>query len=354
MTKLLVVLAALLIAAPLVAQAPGVRPAPLRQGPPPPAAISQDTLFARLTHALDSLSAAGQFSGVAVVAKGGVPLYQRAYGEADVAHHRANAIGTAFNVGSINKIFTNIAIHQLVAEGKMSLDSTVGAYWPDYPNAEVAKRVTVRELVEMRSGLGGDVFGAPPGKKPNDIRKLSDFLPLFVNAPPLFPPGTDQKYCNPGYVLLGLLIERVTGESYYDYVREHIYRPAGMTGTAHYAVDSLPPNAAIGYTVSNGEDGADSQTRHPNSALLPGRGSSAGGGYSTAGDLVRFIEALRERKIPDGPGPGLGIAGGTAGVNAIIDGDLPGGYDLVVLTNLDPPAAMTVGQLVRGWLGARE
>ncbi|HSC58126.1 MAG TPA: serine hydrolase, partial [Gemmatimonadales bacterium] len=246
-------------------------------GPPPPAAISQDTLFARLTRALDSLSAAGQFSGVAMIAKDGVPLYQRAYGEADVARHRANTIGTAFNVGSINKIFTNIAIHQLVAEGKMSLDSTVGAYWPDYPNAEVAKRVTVRELVEMRSGLGGDVFGAPPGKKPNDIRKLSDFLPLFVNAPPLFPPGTDQKYCNPGYVLLGLLIERVTGESYYDYVREHIYRPAGMTGTAHYAIDSLPPNAAIGYTASNGEDGPDSPTRHPNSALLPGRGSSAGG-----------------------------------------------------------------------------
>lgn len=325
--------------------------APPQGAAPPPSPVPPDTLFARLTHALDSLGAADQFSGVVEVARNGTPVYQHAAGMTDRARHRANTVATAFNIGSINKIFTNIAIHQLVAAGKMSFDSTVGAYWPDYPNAEVARKVTIRELVEMRSGLGGDVFGAPPGKKPGEIRKLSDFLPLFVDAPLRFAPGTDQRYCNPGYVVLGLLIERATGESYYNYVREHIYAPAGMTGTAHYAVDSLPPDAAIGYTTSNG-DRPDSPTRHPNSALLPGRGSSAGGGYSTAGDLARFVEALRERKISDAPGPGIGIAGGTAGVNASVDGDLPGGYDLVVLTNLDPPAAERVARMVRGWLGA--
>ena len=347
-------LPALLVAALSTRAVAAQTPAPPRPRPAPPAAaIPQDTLFARLTHALDSLNAAGRFSGVVTLAKQGAPVYQRSYGMADVAHHRPITPETAFNVGSIIKIFTNIAVHQLVTAGKLNFDSTLGAYWPDYPNAEVAKQVTIRELVGMRSGLGGDVFGAPPGKKPNDIRKLSDFLPLFVNEPLLFPPGTDQRYCNAGYVVLGLLIERVTGESYYDYVREHIYAPAGMTGTGHFAIDSLPPNAAIGYTTSGG-DGPDTLPLHPNSAYLPGRGSSAGGGYSTAGDLVRFVEALRERKIPDAPPPGIGIAGGTGGVNAIVEGDLPGGYDLVVLANLDPPTAERVGRMVRGWLGARE
>jgi CubicO group peptidase (beta-lactamase class C family) len=211
----------------------------------------------------------------------------------------------------------------------------------------------VGELLDMKAGLGGNVFGAPPGKTTHDIRKLSAFLPLFATDSLLFKPGTDQRYCNSCFVVLGLIIERVSGQSYYDYVRDHIYRPAGMTGTAHYYVDSLPANAAIGYTVSNG-DGPDSPTEHPNSALLPGRGSSAGGGYSTAADLVRFVEALREGKVPSGPHPGFGIAGGTAGVNAVLDTDLPGGYDLVVLTNLDPPAAMNVARMVRGWLGAAQ
>jgi hypothetical protein len=88
--------------------------------------------------------------------------------------------------------------------------------------------------------------------------------------------------------------------------------------------------------------------------LLPGRGSSAGGGYSTAHDLLRLLNALRAGKIPSGPPAGVGIAGGAPGLNAAVEGDLPGGYDVIVLTNLDPPAAEKVARIVRGWLGARD
>jgi CubicO group peptidase (beta-lactamase class C family) len=126
-----------------------------------------------------------------------------------------------------------------------------------------------------------------------------------------------------------------------------------MTRTAHFAVDSLPPNTAIGYTRGGPGSAGDGPLRS-NSGNLPGRGSSAGGGYSTAHDLMRFVQALREREIPGGTPPGIGIAGGSGGVNGVVEGDLPGGYDLIVLANLDPPIAERIVGTVRGWLGATE
>jgi D-alanyl-D-alanine carboxypeptidase len=305
---------------------------------------------------VDSLAAAQNFSGVVLIARNGTAVLEKSYGMADREARRANNIETAFNVGSINKFFTQIAIRQLNLIG----DSTLGHYWPDYPNAAV-RRVTIRQLLEHRSGIGGNIFAAPASGKRSDIRKLSDFLPLFVNEPMLFEPGSQQRYSNAGYLVLGLLVERVSGENYYDYVRKHIYQPAGMTRTAHFAVDSLPENTAIGYT--NGErnverggverggverSGVEKAALHRNTDLLPGRGSSAGGGYSMAHDLLRLLNALREAKIPGGPSLGFAIAGGAPGLNAVVETDLPGGYDVIVLANLDPPSAEQMGREVRG------
>lgn len=312
-----------------------------------PSPVSETELIRRLGAALDSLSRREEFSGVVVVAKHGVPVFQRAYGFADREAKRANTIETAFNIGSINKIFTNIALRQLAAEGRIDLDSTLAKYWPDYPGAGVARRVTILQLMQHRSGIGGNIFGAPPGKTRHDIRHNNDFLQLFASRPLDFEPGARQQYSNAGYVVLGMLVERLSGVDYYRYVRERIYDVAGMTRTGAWPVDSLPPNTAIGYTRESG-----SITR--NTETLPGRGSAAGGGYTTAQDLVRFVQGLRERKIPGGPPPGVGIAGGAPGLNAILEGDLPGGYDLVVLANMDPPAAENVGRIVRSWLGAAD
>ena len=296
----------------------------------------------RLAKALDSLVAAGEFSGVVLVAKDGAPVFQRAYGLADREAGVANTIETAFNLGSINKFFTQIAIRQLANAAKLDVDSSLARAWPDYPNQDVARRVTIRQLLQHRSGVGGNIFAAPPGKTRGDIRRLADYLPLFVNEPLQFEPGTNQRYSNAGYIALGLVIERLSGEDYYDYVRSHIYAPAGMSRTASWTVDSLPPNTAKGYTGT---------PLGPNTALLPGRGSSAGGGYSTAHDLLRLLNALRANKIPGGPPAGsIGIAGGAPGLNAAMEGDLAGGYDVIVLANLDPPAAERVARIVRGWL----
>ena len=329
-------------------QPPAGGPSPRREPP-----ISQAELVRRLETSIDSLTKAGEFSGVAVLAKNGTPVFQRAYGMANRERGVANNLETAFNLGSINKIFTQIAILQLQAAGKLNIDSTLVTYWPDYPNKEVTRKITIRQLLRHTSGIGGNIFDAPAGGTRHGVRTLKDYLALFVNEPLAFEPGTRNAYSNAGYVVLGLLIERLSGQDYYTYVREHIFEPAGMTRTGSYFVDSLPPNTATGY--ARGDENAPAGTPlHPNTLGLPGRGSSAGGGYSTAQDLLKFLHALRESRIKNGPPAGVGIAGGSGGINGVVEGDLPGGYDLIVLTNLDPPAAERVSRMTREWLGVQD
>ncbi len=275
---------------------------------------------------LDSLARLGQFSGVVLVAQGGAPQFERAYGMADREAGRANDLETSFNLGSINKLFTGIAIRQLAAAGKLNIDSSLARAWPDYPNQDVARRVTIRQILEHRGGIQGNIFAPPPGKTRHDVVSLQDYFELFKDQPLQFEPGSRQQYSNA--------------------VRRHIYEPAGMTQTGSWRIDRLPANTAIGYT-RGAQDADPSTPLKPNTDFLPGKGSSAGGGYSTAHDLLRLVNALREGKIPAGPPPGVGIAGGAPGLNAAVEGDLRGGYDVIVLANLDPPAAERVAQLIR-------
>lgn len=310
-----------------------------------PSPIPEAELVRRIGTTTDSLARLDEFSGIVLLAKNGAPVFEKAYGFADREAKKPNTMETAFNIGSINKLFTSIAIRQLAAEGKLHLDSTLATYWPDYPNADVARKVTIRQIMQMRSGIGGDIFAAPPGKTRHAVRHNRDYLQLFVDRPLNFEPGSRQQYSNAGYVVLGMLVERLSGLDYYRYVQERIYQPAGMTRTGHWRVDSLPAGTAIGYTREDGP-------LERNTASLPGRGSAAGGGYTTAYDLMRFMTALRAKKVAAAPDAGnVGIAGGAGGLNGVLEGDLPGGYDLIVLANMDPPAAERVSRIIRGWLG---
>jgi len=299
---------------------------------------------------LDSLAKLNQFSGVVLVAQGGVPQFERAYGMADREAGRANNLETSFNLGSINKLFTGIAIRQLAAAGKLNIDSSLARAWPDYPNQDAAPKVTIRQILEHRSGIQGNVFAAPAGKTRHDVVTLQDYFELFKNDPLQFEPGSRQQYSNAGYIVLGLLIERLSGENYFEYVRRHIYEPAGMTQTGSWRVDRWPANTALGYT-RGGQDAPPDAPVKRNTDFLPGKGSSAGGGYSTAHDLLRLLNALREHKVANGPDAGMvGIAGGAPGLNAAVEGGLPGGYDVIVLANLDPPAAERVVRFIRSAL----
>lgn len=295
----------------------------------------------RIDALVQSAILADSFSGVVVVRDGQATIYELATGYADQGARRRNDLHTAFNLGSINKLFTTIAIRQLIQQGRIARDSTLGHYWPDYPNVE-ARKATVGQLLEHRAGLGGNIFDDPKGGTREQLRRNHDFLQLFAGQPMMFAPGTRRMYCNACYVVLGELVSRISGEEYSEYVRRHVWEPAGMSRTGYFPTDSLPPNTAIGYMRPEGGG-----TRVANTDLLPGRGSAAGGGYSTAADLLRLLEAMRSGTIAATGNADVGVAGGAPGLNALMEGSVAGRYDIVVLSNFDPPSAERLGSAIR-------
>ncbi len=342
---------------------PGASPAPA--GP----LLSQSEALARVAERVETLVAKEEFSGVVLLARDGKVLYERAAGFADREHSVANTASTLFNIGSIGKAFTQVAIAQLAAAGKLSPEDKLIRALPDYPDREIAEQVTLQQLLAHRSGLG-DIFNerfTPEARA--SLRTLADHLPLFTGKPLEFSPGTGQRYSNAGYVVLGLVVERLSGQTFPDYVRDHIFAPAGMSGSTWLRRDALPAGAAVGYTRDGWQEGraaaADGRPsprpaptvrpvigpRRSNSGDLPAIGSSAGGSYSTARDLLAFDRALAANRL-GGPERyaqqgGLGVAGGTVGANATLESDWESGWTIIVLANFDPPAAESLTRELR-------
>jgi CubicO group peptidase (beta-lactamase class C family) len=326
---------------------------------------------------LDRRVAADRFSGVVLISQPKAALYLKAWGLASREFVASNRTDTKFNLGSINKIFTKTAIAQLLEKGKLALDDTLGRLLPDYPNKDAAAKVTVRQLLAMRSGIG-DFFGPKFEKTPKDaFRRNADFLPMFAAEPLAFEPGSQERYSNGGYVVLGEIVGRVSGLDYYEYVRRNIFGPAGMASSDSYEADAVVTNLAEGYTRNGDESDHSGEPLRKNIYTRPSRGSAAGGGYSTAEDLLRFVETLRSYKLLSAPysewmlggpepaagaqapprkrGPGgMGIAGGAPGINAALE--FGGGPEpvIIVLANLDPPAAVDAAKMIRRTLAAIE
>lgn len=313
--------------------------------------MSDAEMQAALKLYLDVMVARDLFSGTVLLARKGEPLFVRSVGFANKEWGIANTNDTRYSIGSINKVFTKFALLQLRDAGKIDFSKTLRTYLPDYPS-DVADRITIEQIISHRSGLG-DIFGPEYDALPKDrLRSLRDFLPLFTGKPLEFEPGTSQRYSNAGYVLLGLVIEKVSGMSYYDYVKSKIYAPAGMTESDSPEFDAIVPKRATGYTTR----GVVAGERRSNVYSKPAKPSSAGGGYSTAMDLLRFTKALPkilgqktfEREI--GPGGGIGWGGGAPGLNAAVE--IEGDYVLIVLSNYDPPSAGAVARNLRALIGA--
>src|SRR5947209_17478526 len=326
--------------------------------------VSEDQTLAALKAKLEKDTADDHFSGAVLEARDGKPVFSSAYGLADREKKTPNKLNTQFRLGSMNKMFTAVATLQLVQAGKIKLTDPVGKYLADYPNKDLAGKVTIHHLLTHTGGTG-DFFGPQYNAHRLELKTLQDYVKLYGTRGLQFEPGSRWEYSNYGFLLLGVIIEKASGQSYYDYVHEHIFKPAGMTLT-----DSLPEEQAvagrsIGYMKS--EDGKNWVS---NANTLPYRGTSAGGGYSTVEDLLRFAVALQRHKLLDAQhtqllttgkveaGPGgkyaygfidrtenglrcFGHGGGAPGMNCDLE-ICQNGYVAVALANMDPPAAQNV------------
>ena len=248
---------------------------------------------AKVQSYLDSLAAEGKLSGVAVVAKNGHAIASKAAGVANRATKEPITLETKFNLGSMNKMFTAVAIAQLAQDGRLNFHDKVGQHLPDYPNKEVAENVTIHHLLTHTSGLAS-YWGEEFNQKRETLLTVADHLPLIAKQGLSFTPGERFQYSNSGYMLLGMIIEKITGQSYYDYVQRNIYDRAGMTDSGFYDAKQPTPKLAIGYTKS--PDGGE---EIENTNMREVRGGPAGGGYSTAADMLKFHVALRENKLLD-------------------------------------------------------
>jgi CubicO group peptidase (beta-lactamase class C family) len=244
---------------------------------------------------LDELNDYEELSLAVMIAKDGVPVFTKAYGTASRSFAVPNNIDTKFNLASMNKMFTAVAIMQLVQQGRLGVHDKVGDHIPDYPNDEVRNEVTVYQLLTHTSGMG-NIFGEVYNRTPvNRFQTIEDFLPLFVDDPLRFTPGSKYEYSNAGYIVLGHLIERITKQDYHSYVKQNIFLPAGMNDTDCYDVQYPIPNLAIGYSRSSSR--SEEFEYRTIEFMKMTKGGPAGGGYSTVGDLIRFGAALLENVL---------------------------------------------------------
>ncbi|WP_395447597.1 serine hydrolase domain-containing protein [Aminobacter sp. UC22_36] len=326
----------------------------------PPAGLGARRLpladaLAALVKRQDEAAASDKFSGAVLVAKNGKVVLEQAWGLADRERKLPVTVDTKFRIGSMNKMFTAVAALQLVEAGKLGLDAPIGTYLPDYPNKDIAEKVTVRHLLTHTGGTG-DVFGPEFDRNRLKLQTIDDYMALYNKRAPLFAPGTGQSYSNYGFILLGALIEKASGMSYDDYVRKNVFEAAGMASTGSLPESEMVSGRSVGYINQGGK-------LVPNTGTLPWRGTPAGGGYSTVGDLWRFAEALQSGKlisktmldqatstqfqmfglgfavVGEGNWKGFGHNGGAPGMSGDLHVFPRLGYVLVSLSNLDPPAS---------------
>jgi CubicO group peptidase (beta-lactamase class C family) len=306
--------------------------------------------------------AADRFSGCILVAQGDTPIFRKAYGFASKRFKVPNQVDTKFNLGSITKVFTKVAVMQLAERHKLSLEDYISEYLQNYP-PDTASKITINHLLSHTSGMG-NYFNEKFEASKDKLRTVDDFMSLFLNDPLSFKPGEKMQYSNNGYVVLGKIVESISGQDYYDYVREHIYRPAGMSDSDHYETDSPVPNLAIGHTRMHNQPYKLVGGSWRENALMIGiKGSPAGGGYSTADDLLRFSIALRSHKLLNQehtdlvyhqPSPAgtsqaekpraFGVAGGAPGIGAALKMYLDTAYVNIILSNHDPEDMQVIRQ----------
>lgn len=335
-------------------------------GMPAQERLSDTQIVEQLDAYVDRLVGAGSFSGTVLLARDGKVLYTRAAGLANRDFDAPVTLDTRFNLGSMNKMMTGVAVMQLVEAGKLSLEDPISKYLSEDWLPEVDKsRVRIKHLLTHTSGLGSYFTEEWDRSSRALYRTVDDWKPIVAHETLAFEPGTSWQYSNTGMLIAGAVIERVTGERYDDYIRDHVTGAAGMTDSDFFETDRANHNLAVGYEPIEGTDPVEYRNNLYQHVV---RGGPAGGGYSTVLDLLRFDQALRARTLvsqasldqlwrtypelgSDGYGLGFGVtsspagrvvghSGGFPGISASLNMYLDEGYTIAVLANLGGAANM--------------
>ena len=310
------------------------------------------------------------FSGSVILAKGDKVLYKAAYGMASKRYNVPNNLQTKFNLGSMNKMFTSVGIMQLVESGKLSLNDKLSKYVDEsWLSKDISDKIEIRHLLTHSSGLGSYFNQTFMETSKNLYRSLDDYKPLIKGEKLQFEPGTDNQYSNTGMFMLGVVIEKVTGQDYFNYIHKHIYQPADMINSDSYEMDQPVSNLAIGY-----EPNRKNLTGWNNNLYLHVlKGGPAGGGFSTVEDLQNFALALTRYKLvgenftkqlysikPNLHSPNygygfqvdgtinnriIGHGGGFDGINSNLDIYLDRGYISIVMSNYGHGAQAIKGKI---------
>jgi len=247
------------------------------------------------------LAAADEFSGTVLLARRGKTVLSRAYGMADRDKSLPNHADTIFALASASKPFTALAIVQLAQQGKIDFYETLGTYLAGFP-AEIAGTVTIHHLLTHTSGMGdllnNQQFHENAGTWASAAEVMDETMKLIRTEPLEFTPGTRNRYSNNGYDTLGAIVAQVSGQSYYDYVREHIFAAAGMTRTDFYTRPRWLTDRRIAHPYSLSPSGQRVDAlRAGEGAARMFIGTGGGNAFSTAADLVRFANALQDGKL---------------------------------------------------------
>ncbi|WP_420127125.1 serine hydrolase domain-containing protein [Longimicrobium sp.] len=353
----------------------------------PEGKADEATVAAAVARHVGAAAEADRFSGVVLLARGGRIVHHQAYGMADREAGRANTLDTRIGTGSVPKMITGVAVAQLVEQGRLKFTDTLGAVLPDYPNEDARRHVTIHHLLTHTSGVR-DPFAAPGYVRGTRYATPREWMALFADQPLEIRPGERMQYSNGGYAVLAAVVERVSGQPFGEYVRDHVFRPAGMAAAQMDAYRRLP--WARGYSRPPELDPMGMEPRRGNEWMVGQGGPSTelsgfGGMGLTAEDLFRFTRALREHrllspemtetvltgKVPVGSDPAvqyaygfyvaafpgvhaeIGHSGGGSSSGIGADVEMVGDWTLVVLGNYDleqdirPMAGPVLGFLAR-------
>jgi D-alanyl-D-alanine carboxypeptidase len=338
--------------------------------------LPDDALAARVQAQLRRLAAEQDFSGCVSVSSGKQTLVEACTGLAERTFAVPVTPETRFHIGSMDKMFTALAIAQLVEAHKLTYDDTLSRWIPEVAGPSTPP-ITVWQLLHHQGGLG-DLFVPEFFEHRERYVHPADYLALIARQPTVAAPGERFGYSNAGFVLLGRIVELASGEDYFAYLQRHVFGPAGMTATGFDAVDEVTPQLAVGYLH---DDPFGLGPWKANWMTLPFKGSPAGGGYATTGDLIRFSQALRAGKllpaqalakvfadaVPTGPDQRYaagfeerliagqtirGHSGGAPGMNAALEIDWASGSAVAVVSNEDGPAGELLAHHIADLLAA--